>query len=288
MPTRFPVPAIAAMSQLLMIAPVCGGIDAAGAPGPSVPASACVDIVGGLPLPFGVGVFYMHQDAEYDVTSLHATSPIFGPVTGLGPNAISRVHNKVDEVNVKLNWWAQPWLNFHGIFGWVDGQSDASFSSQLPPQLTALLGGMKGIKVDYNGIVYGGGMTLAAGYKNFFASVTGNYTWASVALQGGAGLALNDANNIGTLVITPKVGWLFDQGTVWVGAFYQSTEHTQYGGFNLGPPLGTVNFNATVKDTAPWNFIMGGEYKFTEHWVLTGEVGLGGREQVLVGTTYRF
>ena len=33
---------------------------------------------------------------------------------------------------------------------------------------------------------------------------------------------------------------------------------------------------------------MGGEYKITEHWILTGEVGLGSREQVLVGTTYRF
>ena len=283
MTTRSAVAAIAALSQLLLIAPVCAGIGAAVPPGPSVPANGCADIVGGLPLPFGVSVFYMHQEADYDVTRLHASA--FGyPLSGIGPSAITHIHNDVDEVNVKLDWWAQPWLNFHGIFGWVDGTADAGLA--LPPNLSQMLGGMKGFKVDYNGIVYGGGMTLAAGYKNFFASVTGNYTWADVDLQGGARLALNDANNIGTLVITPKVGWLFDQGAVWVGAFYQSTEHTQYGSFNS--TMGPINFNATVKDANPWDFIMGGEYKITNHWILTGEVGLGGREQVLVGTTYRF
>lgn len=276
---------LAAISQLLLLVPARAGSEAPVSPGPSAMTSGCVDVVGGLPLPFGVGVYYMHQDADYDVTSLHASAGGY-PVPGLGANAISRVHNKVDEVNVKLDWWAQPWLNFHGIFGWVDGQSDASLSSQLPPQLTAMLNGMKGFKVDYNGIVYGGGMTLAAGYQHLFASVTGNYTWADVDLQGGPNVALNDANHIGTLVITPKVGWLFDKGSVWVGAFYQSTDHTQYGSFNS--LAGPVKFNATVKDTAPWDFIMGGEYRFTEHWILSAEVGLGSREQVLVGTSYRF
>jgi len=282
MTTRSAVLVTAAFSQLLMLASAHAGV---GATVPPAPISGCADIVGGLPLPFGVSVYYMHQEADYDATSLHATAGGY-PVPGLGAHAISYIHNDVDEVNAKFDWWAQPWLNFHAIFGWVSGEADAGLD--LPPQLLQMLGGMKGFKVDYNGIVYGGGMTLAAGYKSFFASVTGNYTWADVDLQGGAGLALNDANNIGTLVITPKVGWRFDKGSVWVGAFYQSTEHTQYGRFNLGPPLGSINFNATVKDAAPWDFIMGGEYKITEHLILTGEVGLGSREQVLVGTSYRF
>ncbi|MEI6178680.1 MAG: hypothetical protein WCS43_17440, partial [Verrucomicrobiota bacterium] len=141
-------------------------------------------------------------------------------------------------------------------------------------------------RVNCNGIVYGGGMTLAAGYKSFFASITGNYTWADVDLQGGSGLALNDANNIGTLVITPKIGWRFDKGSLWAGAFYQSSEHTQYGRFNSS--MGTVNFDATVEDSYPWNFVLGGEFEITKHWILTGEVGLGHREQVMFGTSYRF
>jgi len=270
----------AAISQLFLLAPARAG---SSTPVPPAPISDSAAIVGGLPLPFGVSVFYMHQESDYDVTSLHATAGGY-PVPGLGAGAITGIHNEVDEINAKLDWWAQPWLNFHAIFGWVSGEADAT----LAPQLGQMLGGTNGFTVNYNGIVYGGGMTLAAGYKSFFASVTGNYTWADVDLQGGGGLALNDANNIGTLVITPKVGWRFDKGAVWVGAFYQATEHTQFGRFNLGPPLGTVNFNATVKDAAPWDFIMGGEYKITDHWILTGEVGLGSREQVLVGTSYRF
>ena len=266
---------IAAISQLLLL-----GHSNAGSGG-GVPLGEHADLIGGLPLPFGVSVFYMYQESNYDVTSLHATAGGY-PVPFLGANAITGVHNEVHEVNAKFDWWAQPWLNFHAILGRVSGEADASLSPDIRQML-----GMNGFKVDYDGVVYGGGMTLAAGYKHIFGSVTANYTWADVDLHGGSGLSLAAANGIETLVITPKVGWLFDKGAVWAGAFYQFTEHSQSGSINL-PGFGTVNFNAGVEDAAPWNFIMGGEYKITDHWVLTGEVGLGNREQVLIGTTYRF
>ena len=276
--------AIGAISQLLLIAPSKAGNDGSVPPEPSSQPNAYGDIVGGLPLPFGVSMFYMRQDSNYDVTSLHATAGGY-PVPGFGANAITSIHNDVDEVNMKLDWWAQPWLNFHAIFGEVDGETEAG----LNPALSPLLGGMQNFKVDYHGIVYGGGMTVAGGYQHFFGLVTANYTWADVSLSGGSRLTLADGNGIETLVITPKIGWRFDDGSaVWVGAFYQKTNYTQSGSFNLGPPLGTVNFAASVKDAVPWDFIMGGEYKLSEHWILTSEVGLGNRQQILFGTSYRF
>ena len=269
--------AIAASTQLLLITP-----SQAGSSDPA-PSGYSPDIVGGLPLPCGVSVLYMWQQQDYDVTSLRAFAGGF-PVPGFGANAITKIQNDVDEVNAKFDWWALPWLNFHAILGRVSGQADAD----LAPALWPLLGGARQLKVDYDGIVYGGGMTLAAGYKNFFGTVTANYTWGDVNLKDGPGLSFVDPNGIQTLVISPKVGWRFENGAVWVGGYYQHTNHTQTGSFALGPPLGIVNFQASVEDKTPWNYVVGGEYKISNNWILMAEVGFGGREQVLAGTTYRF
>ena len=271
--------ATAALCQLLLITPSSAGSAERVGSGLSGDRG---EIVGGLPLPFGVSVYYLWQQGDYEVTDLRAFLPGGFPVPGLGANAITNIQNDIDEVNAKFDWWALPWLNFHAIIGRVSGHADAD----LAPALTSMLGASQ-FKVDYDGLVYGGGMTLAVGYKSFFGSITANYSWADVNMKDGPGLSLDDPNGIETLVITPKIGWRFEQGAVWAGAYYQFTEHTQSGTFNLAG-LGAVNFQADVEDKSPWNFIAGGEYKLTDHWILTAEAGFGKREQVLVGTTYRF
>ena len=280
MKTTSVVPAIAALSQLLLLTPSNAGTSAPAGPAPTNDGS---EIGGGLPAPFGVGVNYMWQQGDYEVTSLRAFAGGY-PVPGLGSNAITKLRNDIDEVNLKFDWWAQPWLNFHAIIGRVSGRTDAD----LAPFISPLLGGINSFKVDYDGLVYGGGLTLAGAYKNLFGSITGNYTWANVNMQDSPGLSLVDPSGIQTLVVTPKIGWRFDRGSAWVGGFYQFTQHTQSGSFNLGPPMGTINFQADVEDKSPWNYIAGAEYKLTDHWFLTAEVGFGHREQVLLGTTYRF
>ncbi len=241
-----------------------------------------IDIVGGLPLPFGVGVLYLWQEGDYDVTGLHATP--LPPGVSVGPSAIPKVQNHIDEVNAKLDWWPLPFLNLHAVLGWVDGHADVS----LAPDLALLLGGASQFRFDYNGIVYGGGLTLAAGYKNVFGTTTANYSWADVDLKNHAGVSFIDPKGIETLVITPKVGWRFDNGAVWVGGYYQFTQHTIKGSFDLGPPLGIVNFAASVEDKSRWNYVVGGEYKILDHWNLMAEGGFGDRDQVLAGITYRF
>jgi len=269
--------AAAATAQLLLTSPAIAGTDA--------PASSgnFAEPLGALPPPFGVSVLYTWEQQEYEVTGLRATAHGF-PVPGFGPGAITKLQNEVDDAIVKLDWWALPWLNFHALAGRVSGQADAD----LAPALWPMLGGARQFKIDYDGDVYGGGMTLAAGYKHLFGLVTANYTWGDVNLKDGRGMSLVDPNGVETLVVTPKIGWKFDRGAVWVGGYYQFTQHTQSGSINLGPPMGTIQFQADVKDKSPWNYTVGGEYKITNNWILTAEIGLGGREQVMAGTTYRF
>lgn len=250
---------------------------------PATPGAITDIITGDLPLPFGVSVLYLWQQQEYDVTGLRAVAGGF-PVPGFGPNTIPRLENEAEELSLKFDWWALPWLNLHALVGTVDGEATAD----LHPAIRPLLGGASRLEVDYDGLVYGGGITLAGGYKSFFATLTANYSWGDVNIDDGRGLWLEDPNGIETLVVVPRIGWRFDKGALWIGGYYQYTEHTQTGSFRLPPPLGTVNFQADVEDEAPWSYLVGGQYEISEKWILSAEIGFGDRTQVLLGTTFRF
>jgi hypothetical protein len=55
-----------------------------------------------------------------------------------------------------------------------------------------------------------------------------------------------------------------------------------------GPPLGIINFAASIEDKSWWNSAAGGEYNISDDWSLMAEGGFGGRDQVLAGVTHRF
>lgn len=232
------------------------------------------------PPPFGIGIWYFGQDQEYAITGLRAS--MFGyPVPGFGPDAITRIENRVDQFNLKGDWWVLPWLNAHVVLGHASGEASASVNPMLPLPLG-------NFDVGYDAFIYGGGLTVAAGHGSFFASLTADYTRARVDYDDRDGLVLADASGIGTLVITPKVGWHGRRGAVWIGAFYQHTEHTQKGSFDI-PGLGIVDFAADVEDKTSWNALVGGEYHFNGQWSACMEVGFGrDKRQAMLGVTRRF
>lgn len=260
---------------VLIASPARSGDSSTPAPdGPSPVAAA------ELPLPFGVGFWYFGQEQDYAITALRATMLGF-PVPGFGPDAISRIENRVDQFNVKADHWIFPWLNVHGVLGDASGEASATINPRLPLPL-------QDFQIDYDALIYGGGVTLAAGYRNYFFSLTADYTWADVDMEDQPGLTLNDPNGIETLVLTPKIGYHGKRGALWVGAFYQHTEHTQSGSFAV-PGMGVIDFAADVEDKTAWNPVIGGEYYVNEHWSLSGELGFGDdRRQALLGLTYRF
>jgi hypothetical protein len=84
-------------------------------------------------------------------------------------------------------------------------------------------------------------------------------------------------------VILPKIGYRFDSVSVWMGAQYQRTRHTQPGTFTttaFGPSI-SIPFNAEVEDAEQWSI--------TKNWNLMAEGGVGAhRKQAMLGLTYRF
>ena len=249
-----------------------------------------------LPLPFGAGVnlVFMEQNVELRNVKVGVGGPLI-EVEGLEFSG-AQTHDAA--VTARLDMWLLPFANIYGIFGTVNGEAE------LDLDIGAVIGGLPPIglppifqpgssvdlNIDYNGTTFGGGVTLAGGYKNFFASVDANYTYSKIDVVDG---------DIKVYTISPRVGVYYDPVSVpgslaaWVGGMYMRYRQTVTDDINLqefDPQLPSVeiDFELDIKNDTPWNFIFGGQWSITKRWQFMAEGGLGDRNQLITGLFFRF
>jgi hypothetical protein len=221
-----------------------------------------------LPMTFGISVDVYGQTQDYDLDRLSFSLPGLA----VDPSQIS-IDNSIGEANVKFDAWLLPFLNLFGIVGSVQGKTDVDFSHlQLPVPVGRL-------RINYDGAVYGVGVTLAGGGERWFASLTG--------LQTESNLSGDFDSDVSTLVVMPRVGLHDERGSFWIGAMYQKNEEKHKGTINIAP-FGRVGFDVTLADKTAVNFLIGAEAALTEHWRLEVEGGISGRRSAEVGLSYRF
>jgi hypothetical protein len=215
-----------------------------------------------LPLPFGIGVTYYYQQQDYELASLDV-----GPIP-LPPGLVSdaEVTNDIDEINLKADLWILPFLNVFGIIGDVSGETRVDLGPMLG-QLT----------VDYDGLVYGGGFTAAAGMNRFFTALTTHFMLTD--LKG-------DRSSVQAWLFTPKAGLVFERGAIWGGAMYQRADEEHIGTIEI-PYFGEVGYEVSLREKTPWNYLVGGQFEVAKHWVLDGEGGFGNRKHAIISFTYR-
>ena len=194
--------------------------------------------------------------------------------------------------------WLLPFANIYGIFGYINGESEldldvSRITTSLPiPGLPPIFepGKTIDLNIHYKGTTFGGGMTLAGGYKDFFASVDGNYTYSNIDIADG---------DITTLTISPRLGLLVDSPEVkgslafWVGAMYMKYKQTVTDDISLNEfdprlPSVKINYKLDVQNDEPWNFIFGGQWEITQRWQIMAEGGVGERKQLILGAFLRF
>lgn len=214
---------------------------------------------------FALGISYVYQQQDYKLTDVSFTLPPLAPPLPLGPGSVRKIENTAETFLLRFSYTPYPFVTFFAHAGRVSGDVEVGIA---PP--------VGDIKVDYDGLVYGGGVTLNYAYRHWFASLTGSYTVAD----------LDDAS-IDTLVVTPKVGVFNDCGAIWIGAQYQRTEHSQSGSIAL-PPLGQVTFDVDLEDRKNWGWLVGGRYNISDNLSLTAEVGFADRKQVIVSLEKKF
>lgn len=214
---------------------------------------------------FALGISYVYQQQDYKLTGADFTLPLgvrLPPTFPLDERAVNDIENTADSLLLKFSYTPYPFVTFFAIGGRVDGTVDVNLVSPIGD-----------VSVDYDGWVYGGGVTLAYAYRHYFATLTGSYTFAST-----------DQADIDTLVVLPKMGVFNEKGALWVGAQYQKTEHSQAGNINLslGGPSVPVTFSIDLEDQDNWNFLVGGRWNFTDDLSITAEVGFADRRQYLI------
>ncbi|MEO8197162.1 MAG: hypothetical protein ABI689_10605 [Thermoanaerobaculia bacterium] len=255
------------LAVVLAILTAVAGAPAAQAGGPPFAASLAEGKK--LPLPYGIGITLYDQVQDYRLDSLSLGIPGFANL----PLDRFEISNRITDYNVQMDVWLFPFLNVFGLVGSIDGSTEVDFSNvPLPFPLGRLA-------ITYDGTVYGGGMTLAAGGDVWFTSLTGVVTKSD--------LSGDFDSSAKSLVVMPRLGLHNQYGALWVGAMYLDSEEKHSGTIVL-PYVGPVPFAVDLKQKDRWNGLVGLRTDLAEHWTLDVEGGFGNRSSASATVGWRF
>src|SRR5436190_6800144 len=160
-----------------------------------------------LPLPFGVGLTYTYIDQNMVVSDVKLES---NPLNVTIRDAKTTTHTGV----FRADAWLFPFLDVYGLFGDTAGVTK--------PALAFSDGEVLESKVDYNRFSYGGGLTLAGGWKAVFLTLDANWTSGEIVSK--------DRGQVGdkpiqSFTFAPRFGTLmssgrFGTGSLWVGGMF--------------------------------------------------------------------
>jgi hypothetical protein len=223
-----------------------------------------------VPAPWGVGVTLYNQTQGYHIDTLEVQ------FEGLDPQTLTGlpVDNETTTYHLKLDYWLFPFLNVYALFGTIDGVTTVQLSQVdvgLPISLNNLV-------VDYNGLVYGGGLTLAGGFDHYFATLTYDYNQTD--------LDVSDSS-VKASVLTPRFGYHTGPAAIYVGGMYQKAEETHEGVFEM-PYLGAIPYRVVLREKEAWNYLIGLNAGLSQHWMVTVEGFFGERDAVLATLDYRW
>lgn len=223
-----------------------------------------------LPMKWGIGFTVFSQSQPYDIITLEV------PLAGLDIGAAEGldIENNTDSYHFKLDYWLAPFLNVYLLGGYIEGDTTVKLS-KVDLGLPILL---NDIRIQYDGFMYGGGVTLAFGGRGWFTTLTYDLTRTDLDVT---------TSSVQGWVLTPRVGLTFDGAAVWVGAMYQQAEETHEGFWEM-PYLGLVPYYVELEQSEPWNYQIGMVAGLSEHWNLIIEGGVGSRKSVLAHIEYRF
>lgn len=258
---------VARLAVASSVVALLGWVPAAHAGGPPFAAGLAGDRQ--LPLPYGIGLTVYDQRQDYALAGLRLGIPGFENL----PLDSFAIDNRITDYNVQMDVWLLPFLNVFGLVGAIDGRTEVDFSRvPLPVPLQK-------VKIDYEGTVYGGGLTLAAGGDLWFTSLTGVMTAAD--------LSGDFDSSADSLVVMPRLGLSDTRGSVWVGAMYLDTEESHRGTIEL-PFLGPVPFAVELEQQDRWNAIAGLRANLGDRWTLDVEGGFGARQSASATVGWRF
>ncbi len=231
-----------------------------------------------LPRALGVGVNFISINRPTEITSVRAG------VNNTGLNEIDHLSfsalASVRTVMCRFDAWLLPFLNVYGLGGYIWNTSRVDVTIDLPER--------PGTEITSNGELegptYGGGTTLAGGYKWFFASADFNITYSQ----------LNELSEFVAKLYSVRLGWNGMAGDspirLYSGAEYWDTKRTIGGSIPVEDGVvETVEFAVDQEPVDPMTIIVGTSVTVSENFWLVLEYQGWRDTQVLVGqATFRF
>ncbi|MBE8596214.1 hypothetical protein [Xenorhabdus sp. BG5] len=257
-----------------------------------------------LPEPFGASYGYMNLRQDIVVDQIGFIMPNNPDTPGSTEIKVGKTRERTESHILKLDTWVLPFLNVYGVYGKTKGSSQSDVESVKFGGLPMPILGNTPFALDFKGKTYGGGITLAGGYNQFFATLDTNYTQTNLDILDGG---------IKALVITPRIGYEFTfqplfagQGNtkvqVWTGAMYQDiTQHFKgkVANLNMTGALGAIvgavlendpemSFDVKQHLAHKWNNTVGARFEITRNFNILSEVGFGNRNSFFISGEFRF
>ena len=237
-----------------------------------------------LPRPIGLAVGHMAQKQPFTVDSLTLEG------SGVSYNldntvVVSGLTNTDRTTNVRLDAWLLPFLNVYAVVTRTSGRAEGTAIAGPVPGLLPN-GGVFPFDLHYNGKGYGGGVTLAGGWRNFFGVIDSNYVTTNLDIS---------SVNARSIVTSVRLGYRGSigpvKGSVWIGGMYEDIAQTfqiPVAGVGFGHILPGGRAVVAESPKTPLNTIVGARWEVTPGFDLMAEYGFGPRDSIYTTVTFRF
>lgn len=261
-----------------------------------------------LPEPFGASYGYMNLRQDIIVDKIG-----FNSDTRLGQGLLSNIlvetghtREKNESHMLKLDAWVLPFMNIYGVYGKTKGSSKTNITGiYMKGQPNPMWENLP-FSLDFKGKTYGGGVTFAGGYNQFFGTLDLNYTKTNLDILDG---------DITAFVMTPRIGYEFvfeplisGQGNtkvqIWTGAMYQDITQRFKGDVSklnlpkeldffmndpsMKPIIGNVKFDVKQHLAHKWNNTVGARVELTRNFNVLTEIGFNNRNSFFISGEFRF
>ncbi|MEQ5402288.1 hypothetical protein AB7X06_15025 [Providencia rettgeri] len=261
-----------------------------------------------LPEPFGASYGYMNLRQDIIVDKIG-----FNSDTRLGQGLLSNIlvetghtREKNESHMLKLDAWVLPFMNIYGVYGKTKGSSKTNITGIYMKGQPGPMWENLPFSLDFKGKTYGGGVTFAGGYNQFFGTLDLNYTKTNLDILDG---------DITAFVMTPRIGYEFvfeplisGQGNtkvqIWTGAMYQDITQRFKGDVSklnlpeeldffmnnpaMKPIIGNVKFDVKQHLAHKWNNTVGARVELTRNFNVLTEIGFNNRNSFFISGEFRF
>jgi hypothetical protein len=262
-----------------------------------------------FPDPYGVSMIGTYLSQEVEISDLRVSFD-----DGQTYQPFDWVQFPGSEVSTysfetKIDAWLFPFMNLFALAGYVDGTGVVPVGLPVEPLLDTLGHGhlcpdgplrpdfcndviLFDALPDFYGYNVGLGTVLAMGWKGFYVAVPITYVWSDMS---------NLEQTVETLTVETLIGHTFKLGggmliEAFIGGMYLDAATNITNTITLplseiDPSLDDVDLDYKIDEVNKdkWNYIVGGQFQFSEHWAMQCQIGFGGsRQQYTLTGVYRW